>query len=263
MTSAILLLVAGMAAGALNTLAGGGGLVTFPLLMVSLAPVAADATSAFALYPAYLTSTWASRAELGRVPRQLWLLFVPCLAGGLAGALLLRAAGNRDLIVLVPWLVFGATLLMLLRPLLAGQPTPLTGPHRRPRLLGELARLGFIFLVAVYGGFFGAGIGILMICALDLIGLDNIHQSIPLKNALSAGLRGLAVAAFIVDAKVDWEAGLPMAAGAIGGGYLAAKVAERTNRRMVRSLVLTVGFGLSAYYFWKLYGAPEFAFGGE
>jgi uncharacterized membrane protein YfcA len=266
----MLLLVGGMAAGALNTLAGGGGLVTFPLLLIDLPAVTADATSGLALYPAYLTSTWANRAELRRLPARWWLLLGPCLAGGLLGAVLLRWAGNQDLLDLVPWLVGGSTLLILVRPLLARlprrQPVPTPVAPARvwvSRLLRELLPLGIMFLVAVYGGFFGAGIGILMIGALGIIGLDNIHQTVALKNALSGGLRGVAVAVFILDGKVDWGRGLAMGAGAVLGGYLAAKVARRTNHRAVRALVLAVGFVLTIYYFCSCYGVERFLIGGE
>lgn len=265
-----LLFGAAIVAGAVNSLAGGGGLLTFPLLMAVVPPVTADATSAVALLPAYATSTWGCRRDLAPVRRWLRLLAVPGLLGGLLGALLLSWSGNRSFVSVIPWLVLAGTLLILLRPLLARR----ADPHRPPvnaDLPGQslpspalqVAAAGFMFLVAVYGGYFGAGIGILVIGALGLMGLRDAHQILVLKNALSGGLRGLVVMVFIIEGKVDWGYGLPMAAGGLLGGYLGAAVVRWTNRTFVHRVIIAIGFGISAYYFWKLYGWEVLPVGGE
>src|SRR5918997_4707119 len=122
METYILFFVAALAAGLINSMAGGGGLITFPLLALVVPPVVADATSALALLPAYPAAVWRTRGELSEVPRRwLWLLLIPSVLGGLLGALLLNWSGNRNFVVLVPWLVLGATLLILLRPILVRQ----------------------------------------------------------------------------------------------------------------------------------------------
>lgn len=253
-----LLFLAAVVAGAVNALGGGGGLLTFPLLMTVVDPVTADATSAVALLPAYVTSTWVCRKQLAPVRRWFWLLLGPSLLGGFVGALLLGWSGDRSFVALIPWLVLGATLLILLRPLLTRRadphppheggtvPSPFASPAR------QVAAGVLLFVVAIYGGYFGAGIGILVIGALGLIGVSDIHHTLALKNALSGALRGVAVAVFLVEGKVDWGYGLVMAAGAALGGYLGGSLVRWTNRTAVRTGVITLGFGMAAYYFWKI-----------
>jgi uncharacterized protein len=213
--------IAAMIAGAINALAGGGGLITFPLLMLVVPPVTADATSAVALLTAYPAAVWRTRGELTNVPRRwIWLLLIPSVLGGLLGALLLSWSDDRNFVVLVPWLVLAATLLILLRPILVSQGS--SGDHRQPHLSPMLQAVAVIsvFLVALYGGYFGAGIGILMISALSLIGLGDIRSVVALKNLLTGCLRGVAVVALVAEGLVDWGYGLPMAVGGLVGGYL-------------------------------------------
>jgi uncharacterized protein len=172
----VLFFIAAIAAGALNALAGGGGLLTFPLLTLVLPPVAADATSAIALFTAYPTAVWRARDRLSQVPRRwVWPLLIPSLLGGLLGALLLSWTGDRNFVVLVPWLMLGATLLLLVRTV----PVRRRDTNRRQRLFLTPAfwpvATGVTFVVALYGGYFGAGIGILMISALSLMGFDDIR----------------------------------------------------------------------------------------
>jgi uncharacterized membrane protein YfcA len=256
-----LLFLVAIVAGAVNAMAGGGGLLTFPVLMTVVTPVTADATSAVALFPAYVTSTWAGRKHLAPVRHWFWLLLGPSLLGGLLGALLLNWSGNRSFVELIPWLVLVATLLTL-RPLVTHRPEPQQAPGATvpetpplPSVALQVAAGVLLFFVAIYGGYFGAGIGILVIGAFGLIGLTNIHSIVPLKNALSGGLRAVAVAVFIVEGKVDWEYGLVMAAGAFLGGYLGGSVVHLTNRTLVRAGIVALGLAMAAYYFWKIYGS--------
>ena len=131
-----LFFVAAILAGAINSLAGGGGLITFPLLTLVVAPVTADATSAFALLPAYPTATWRTRSKLVEVPRRwLWMLLIPSVLGGLVGALLLVWTGDRNFVFLVPWLVLGGTVLFVLEPTLAHRRGDIPGRRRCGRLL--------------------------------------------------------------------------------------------------------------------------------
>ena len=260
----ILFFVVTIVAGAINALAGGGGLITFPLLMLVVPPVTADATSAFALLTAYPAAVWRTRGELTNVPRRwIWLLLIPSVLGGLLGALLLSWSGDRNFVVLVPWLVLVATLLILLRPILVSQGG--SGDHRHPHLSPVLQAVAVIsvFLVALYGGYFGAGIGILMISALSLMGLGDIRSVVALKNLLAGCLRGVAVVVLVFEGLVDWRYGLPMAVGGLVGGYLGGLVSHRANHTVVRWAVIGLGFGVAAYYFWRLYGPPAMYVGGE
>jgi len=259
-----LFFIAAIVAGAINALAGGGGLITFTLLTLVLSPVAADATSAVALVAGYPTAVWHTRGELTDAvgSRWLWLLLIPSVLGGLLGALLLSWSGNRNFVVLVPWLVLGATLLILLRPILVRQSN---SDGRQLNFGPGLWSIAVVltFVVALYGGYFGAGIGILMISNLSFMGLGNARQVVALKNLLTGCLRGVAVAVLIVEGAVNWGYGLPMALGGLVGGYLGGMISKRVHPNVLRIVVICIGFGVAAYYFWRLYGLGDVHVGGE
>ena len=260
----ILFFIAAIVAGAINALAGGGGLITFTLLMLVLPPVTADATSAVALVAGYPTAVWRTRDELTGAVRSwlLWLLLIPSVLGGLLGALLLNWSGNRNFVVLVPWLVLGATLLILLRPILVRQSN---SEYWQPNFAPWVWPVAVVvtFVVVLYGGYFGAGIGILMISTLSLMRLGDIRRVVALKNLLTGCLRGIAVVVLVVEGTVNWGYGLPMLLGGLVGGYLGGLVSHRANRAVVRWIVIGLGFGVAAYYFWRLYGPPVMQIGGE
>ena len=179
METQVLFFVAAVVAGLINSLAGGGGLITFPMLVLVVPPVVADATSAFALLPAYPSAVWRTRSKLREVRRLwLWLLLVTSALGGLVGALLLVWTGERNLQFLVPWLVFGGTVLFVLEPWLSRRSG---GAHTDRGLATALWPLAavVVFIVAIYGGYFGAGIGILMISALSLCGWETYTALFP------------------------------------------------------------------------------------
>jgi uncharacterized protein len=260
----VLFFIAAIVAGTINALAGGGGLITFPLLALVVPSVTADATSALALLPAYPAAVWHTRGELSEVPRRwLWLLLVPSVLGGLIGALLLVWTGDRSFVFVVPWLVLVSTVLFVLESRLARRHD--SGAHRHSGLGSALWPLAVAttLAVALYGGYFGAGIGILMISALSFYDIGDVHRVVALKNLLTGCLRGVAVLVLVVEGAVNWGYGLPMAFGGLVGGYLAGMVSGRVNRTVLRGVVIVVGFGVAAYYFWQLYGPPEFRGGGE
>ena len=260
METHILLFVVALLATAINSVAGGGGLLTFPVLMTVLPPVTADATSAVALLPAYITSTWAGRKHLAPVRHWFWRLLLPSLLGSLLGALLLNWSGNRSFTALIPWLILIATLLTL-RPLLtrtaySGQSAAAAAPTETRSAPAAGLQVGasvLLFVVSIYGGYFGAGIGILVIAAFDLIGLTDIHSVLPLKNALCGSLRAIAVTVFVIEGKVNWEYGSVMVAGALLGGYMGGSVVRWMNRTAVRVGIVVLGLGIAAYYFWTTY----------
>jgi len=263
METHILFFLAAIAAGAINTLAGGGGLLTFPLLTLVISPVAADATSALALLPAYPTAVWRTRHELAGIGRQwLLVLLVSGVVGGLVGALMLVWTEDRNFAFLVPWLVLVSTALFALEPTLTRRRERASGSHALARRLWPLAVL-VTFVVAFYGGYFGAGIGILMIAALSLFGTGDVHRVVALKNLITGSLRGVAVLVLAVEGTIDWGYGLPMALGGLLGGYLGGMLSGRVNRTALRTVVMAIGFGVAAYYLWTLYGPAEFRIGGE
>jgi uncharacterized membrane protein YfcA len=252
-----------MIGGAVNSVAGGGTLLTFPaLLFAGQWEIVANATSTVALWPGALSSFWAYRAELGADRRETVLLAVPSFLGGILGAVLLLGTNNATFAALVPWLILMATLLFF------GQ-GPLTRWLRRraeravaPSAAGKvvapdhvraatparwLGVLGFQFLIGVYGGYFGAGIGILMLAAFGFLGFTNIHHMNALKNLNGMCINGIAAALFIVKGLVDWRLALLMAAGAIVGGYAGAGTARRAGQTAVRRMIVLIGFSLSIW----------------
>jgi uncharacterized protein len=249
----VLFFVAAVVAGLINSLAGGGGLITFPLLVLVVPPVVADATSAFALLPAYPSAVWRTRSKLREVRRLwFWLLLVTSALGGLVGALILVWTGDRNLQFLVPWLVLGGTVLFVLEPWLSSRSGGANQDRGLATALWPLAAV-VVFGVAIYGGYFGAGIGILMISALSLLRMDDVHRVVPFKNLLAGCLRGVAVVVLVVYGEIAWGYGIPMAVGGLIGGYLGGALTGRVNRTMLRAVVITIGLGLAAYYFWTLY----------
>jgi uncharacterized membrane protein YfcA len=264
MESYLLFFVATIVAGTINALAGGGGLILFPLLMLVVTPVSADATSAVALFFAYPTAVLRTRSQLAGVLRRrwLWLLLIPCVLGGLIGAVLLSRTGNRNFVQLVPWLVLVATVIIVLRPILVRRDE--TGSvHPDITMAWWPVAIAGIFLVALYGGYFGAGIGILVIGALSFISRGDIRHVVALKNFLNLCMRGVAVLVLVLEGNVNWNYGAPMVFGGLIGGYLGGMISHRANRTVVRSIVIVIGFAAAGYYFWKLYGPTVMQIGGE
>jgi uncharacterized protein len=237
---------AALVAGFVNAIAGGGTLLTFPALVAAgLTPLAANATSTVALLPATLSSMLGYRGELAGVRRWAALFSIPSLLGGGIGAVLLLHTSNAAFERIVPWLVFAATALFLLqRPLLrlvrgAGAPTldDETLTSRSP----SLGLLSGQLVVGIYGGYFGAGIGILMLAALGLMGFTNIHRMNGLKNWGAFCMNLVAAIGFAASGIVQWPVALGMAVGSVVGGYLGARAAQRVPQGVVRAAVAMVG----------------------
>jgi len=259
-----LFFIASIVGGVINAIAGGGGLITFPLLMLVVGPMTADATSAVAGFASYPTAVWRTRNLLSGVLGSgwLWLLVIPSFLGGLIGALLLSHTGNRNFTEFVPWLVLLATIIVALRPVLVRRREGGTLQPDLAQTLWPFAMAG-IFVVALYGGYFGAGIGILMIGTLTFISPGEIRHVVALKNFLNCWMRGVAVFVLVLDGSVDWKYGAPMAVGGLVGGYIGGIVSHRANRTVVRSIVIVIGLTVAVYYFWKLYNPAVIHVRGE
>jgi hypothetical protein len=251
------LCLSAVVAGAINAVAGGGTLVTFPMLLWALGQgeqesVVANGTSTFALFPGSVASMWGYRQEIVATRQWLKYLLPPSVIGGVLGAglTLLSPAVFKQL---VPWLILTASALFLLQPAIARW-TGIGQPHDAPSPQTISGVILLQFLIAVYGGYFGAGIGILMLSGLAIIGMADIHQMNGLKTVLATIINGLATAMFVCNGKVDWRYAAPMTAAAIIGGFVGASTARQMNRVVVRWIVIAIGLGLSSYYFWKTYG---------
>jgi uncharacterized membrane protein YfcA len=266
-------------AGAVNSVAGGGTLLTFPALIWSgqLANVA-NATSTVALWPGQLSSLWGYRREIGRSRQAIVALGLPSLLGGGVGALLFSHTSSALFARLVPFLILLATLLFMAQgPLsrrLKRSPEPFTAPAEatggadtpatsvpgsastfQPAWIGVML---FQFAVAIYGGYFGAGIGILMLAALGFMGFSNIHRMNGLKNLNGLLINLVAIVIFLMartapgqgvgpghDRLVDWSNAALMAAGSIVGGYAGSGTARRIGQQNVRRIVIFIGFALT------------------
>ncbi|MFL5341270.1 MAG: sulfite exporter TauE/SafE family protein [Gemmataceae bacterium] len=246
----LILCATALVAGAQNSIAGGGTLYTFPtLLRVLTDSRVANGTSTAALVPGSVAGAWGYASEVRQTPRStLILLMVPSLLGAAAGTLLVVNFPESYFKTMVPWLILTAATLFLIQPQIA-KFTKSHAVEHRPSAWVQAGVIFFQFLVAVYGGYFGAGIGILMLTSLSLMGLGDIHRVNALKTVLASGINAVSVAIFIAHDMVRWHFALPMAAAAIVGGYLGARLARRMNKTMVRWLVIVIGFGLAAYYF--------------
>lgn len=260
------LCVAAFLAGGINALAGGGTLLTFPALIgvlsgmfhPDLAAVMANGTSTVALVPASLGSAWGLRRELWELRTLLVWLLPPSLVGGAVGSLLVTRLPPGIFAQLVPWLILLATTLFLVQPLVVRRRAVLVaedGHLVSPNGLAEVTPRGLAgmvvlqTLIAIYGGYFGAGIGILMLSGLGLMGLTDIHQMNGLKAVLGTAINAVAVLIFVAERKVHWPFALAMMAASLAGGYLAAHYGRQLAGRQVRWLVITVGFFLAAYFF--------------
>jgi uncharacterized membrane protein YfcA len=245
------LLVAAFAAffaGIVNSVAGGGTLLTFPALIAAgLSPLVANATSTVALLPASLSSMHGYRDELTGARRWAVALAVPSLTGGGLGALLLLHTSNATFNRIVPWLVLGATTLFLLQRQLMRWIRGVEGVTASDEELGRRspgpALLAAQFLVGVYGGYFGAGIGILMLATLGFMGFTNIHRMNGLKNWGAFCMNLVAAITFAFSGIVQWPVALSMAVGSIAGGYAGARAAQLLPQAVVRGVVTAVGVG--------------------
>lgn len=249
----LLLALSAFFAGAINSIAGGGTLLTFPTLLAVLNPVAANATSTIALVPGALASAWGYRRELHETKALLRILWLPSFAGGVIGALALTRLPERVFENLIPWLLLTAsTLLLLQKPL---SKWLITHPHAKPTPTTTATIVFFQFLVGIYGGYFGAGIGILMLSALSFMGISNINHMNGLKSILAIAINGITAAIFIYEGVVVWKYAWVMALAAIAGGYVGAHVARRLHASHVRAIVVTIGFAVAAYSFYRRFFA--------
>jgi uncharacterized membrane protein YfcA len=228
--------VAALFAGAINAIAGGGSLLTFPaLIWIGRNPVIASATNTIAIWPAGISAAIGFRRDLATMQRWLLLLMIPSILGGIAGAVLLLKTPEQFFIRLVPFLVGGATLLFGIQEKLTEHL-----PHKDSRGWIVFAFV-FQFAVSVYGGYFGAGMGIMMLAALGLIGLTDLHQMNGLKNILGLCINGVAAVYFVAKGAVVWSDVAIMATASIIGGFLGARLARKLGRKFVRIAVVIIG----------------------
>ena len=241
----------GVIAGAMNAVAAGGTLLTFPtLIWLGLNSITANATSTAAVWPGVIAGVYGYRRELSTLPGRFFYLVIPSLMGGLLGAYLLRLTPSTTFDRIVPYLILFATFLFMVQEPIQ-RAVRSTHPEAHKSMGWFAAALVFQFVVGIYGGYFGAGIGILMLASFSILGLTNIHQMNGFKNLLGGAVNALAVIYFATNKMVSWPDVGVLAAGAITGGYAGAGVARKIGQKAVRKLVVLIGFGMALSLFVK------------
>jgi uncharacterized membrane protein YfcA len=236
-----LLFAAGTIGGAINSVAGGGSFLVFPtMLLVGVPPVAANATTAVALWPAGVASTIAYRKDLPRERTTLLVLAIASALGGAAGAVLLLATSDQTFTKILPLLMFVASAVFTVGPRLSRR---WKGMHM-PLAFGAIVQL----LISSYGGYFGGGMGILMLATFTLMGMTHLHSMNGLKTLLGMFINGAANIAFFVAHKVVIDVAIPVAVGSIVGGWFGAAIARKIHPDRVRAFVLLFAWGLTAWF---------------
>ena len=239
----VLLFSAGFLSSVVNAIAGGGTFLTFgAMTLAGVPPIMANATSSVTQFPGYVTSALAYRTEIREAGREVWVLLGLSLVGSLAGALILVSMSNPSFRSLVPWLLLGATIIFA------------AGPYLRPKHLHAeqpITRLGMLgqFITSVYGGFFGAGMGIMMLAVLGVAKGGDYHKLNALKNVIAVVIAFVAILVFSTGGVVAWlPAVIMIPAGALGG-HAGVWAARRVPQAVIRAVVVGVGLLLSWYYF--------------
>jgi uncharacterized protein len=242
-TMILILFVAGFLSGAVNAIAGGGTFLTFgALTLAGLPPIAANATSSVIQFPGYITSTLAYRREFKGLWRGAVLLAIVSAIGAVCGSLFLISLSNPAFRSVVPWLLLGATAVFA------------AGPKLRPKTQGEghaasPLGLGLQGITSFYGGFFGAGMGIMMLASLGLASGGDYHRLNALKNFLSIVIAAVAIIIFASAGALSWLHALVMIPAVAAGGYAGVAVAKKVPQSVLRWMVVAAGLGLAVYYF--------------
>ncbi|MBR9892032.1 sulfite exporter TauE/SafE family protein [Salipiger bermudensis] len=250
MLTTTILALAGFGAGALNAIAGGGTFLTFPALVwVGVPPIMANATATFAALPGYAGSSWAYRRDIqaGDGPSLRALVFAAML-GGTLGALLLLITPEDLFSGVVPWLLLIATLAF------AAGPALLRGLLASGRRLPDAVSLALLLLVSIYGGYFNGGLGIMLLAALGLIGMSDLHSMNGLKTLVSLVLSAVSVVTYSLAGLIDWSALIVTGLGCTAGGYFGAHLARRVqDPSLLRAFIVTIGLVTSIVFFAQAY----------
>ncbi|HEU4388561.1 MAG TPA: sulfite exporter TauE/SafE family protein [Blastocatellia bacterium] len=245
---AIVIFAAGFCAGMINSVAGGGTLISFPaLIWIGRDPIVANATNTLSLWPGSLAGMLGFRRELSGSKQWIVALIVPSIAGAVAGAVLLLHTPSSTFAAIVPYLILIATLLLAVQEPITRRINSQTGGPQSRRWW--IVAILFQFAVAVYGGYFGAGIGILMLAALGLMGLTDIHRMNALKNLFALCINGVAAIYFAGSGAVRWSDSVLVAAGSVAGGFGGSRLARKLGRKFVRRTIILIGLGMALSLF--------------
>ena len=254
MTSVIfeltILFVAGLLGGTLNAIAGGGTFITFPALMFAgIPPVAANATNTFSASAGYISGAWALKQELHAYRNKLPVILLTSLVGGVAGAWLLLQTPEQTFREAVPWLLLFATLMFIYGEKINSYFVSLDIKHRHAPLVTKFLSLFALLLVSTYGGFFNAGLGIVILSYLALSGYNNINAMNGIKLLISTVVSLVAVVIFVAEGLIAWVEGTVVLLGTLMGGYLAAYYSRQISQKLVRNIVIVISVMITTYYF--------------
>lgn len=246
----LLIALAAVAAGLINALAGGGTLVTFPMLVaVGIPDVSANVTNTVALLPGYLGATFAQFKDLKGQGRRLWLLLPAGAVGGLLGGVLLLISGERLFRDLVPYLILLGSLLLAIQDPVRAWLTRRLQTHHGGRALPESWAVLPVGLAAVYGGYFGAGVSVIVLAALGLVLDDSLTRLNAIKQVIGFSVNVAAAVLFVFSGQVVWLAAFVMMGGALLGGALGGRLAGRIKPAVLRWIVVTIGVVVAVIYF--------------
>ena len=242
----VLIGLAAVAGGAVNALAGGGTLITFPMLTaVGIPAVAANITNTVALCPGYLGATVAQTKELRGQRQRLWLILPASVLGGIIGGILLLKTGEQVFRALVPFLILFATLLIAVQNYLR---IWLTQRSDKRISAGNTWSLLLVIPAAVYGGYFGAGVSVIVLAVLGLVLDDSLTRLNALKQAVAFSINIAAAIFFLFSGQIVWSAAVVMAIGALAGGVLGGKLAGRIQEVVLRRIIVAIGIVVSLIY---------------
>ncbi len=243
------LFAAALVGGALNAVAGGGSFIALPaLISAGIAPVTANATTTFALWPGAVSSAVAYRRDVASARHSVLGLATASLAGGLLGAWLLIRTSDARFLRLLPWLMLAAALTFTLGRRLTARLRP-ASPADGGTPSVPVGILVIQFIIAAYGGYFGGGMGIMMLAALAVAGLTDMHAMNGIKAILAVAINGIALVAFVASGAIAWTPGLVMAAGSIAGGFFGAYGARQIDPGKIRIFVVAMAWLMTGYFF--------------
>lgn len=243
-----LLLLAGFLSGVVNAVAGGGTFITFgAMTLAGVPPISANATSSIAQIPGYITSTLAYWSDIKRIWKSALALAVASIVGSLLGAWILLRLDNPQFSSLVPWLLLAATALFAAGPWLKPKPRQDGSPASSHGVIGAIVQ----FVASIYGGFFGAGMGVMMLATLGLTQPGDYHRLNSIKNLLSVVIAAVAILVFVTGGVVSWLYAALMVPGVALGGYAGVWTAKRMPQIYVRVFVIAIGIFLAGYYFFR------------
>jgi uncharacterized membrane protein YfcA len=248
----LLLFTAGLLGGMLNSIAGGGTFITFPaLLMAGVPPISANATNTFAVGAGYISGSWALRKELSAHKKSLAKIILVSLVGGLAGAWLLLQTPEQLFRQAIPWLLLFATLLFIYGENINHFFARLDMKHCHASVIAKGLSVLMLLSVTTYGGFFNAGLGIVILSYLSLAGYNNINEMNGIKLLVSSVVSLIAVVIFIIDDVIAWYEGSMVLLGSLAGGYLAAQYSRSLSQTHVRIMVIVISIMITTYYFYQ------------